>query len=569
MLMSLQIRDYALIENIHIEFGRGLNIITGETGAGKSILIEALGLLLGERASNQVVRKGANKSVVEGIFDVAGNSKVETLLKENEIEFYSELILRREISLKGSNRCFINDTPAPLTLVKDAGNLLIDMHGQHEHQSLLRTNTHIEFLDELGEYDDELNAFILKRKEFVALIAQLNDLKEKESKIKAERDIYEFQLKEIDEVSPVEGEEEQLKAELNILENSEKLLELCSIVFECAYDLEDSAHNLLVKINNALNSLSQIDKSFEEIAKESDSAVAITSDIADFVRSYKDKIDLEDSRLEEIRERLASLNMLKKRYGGSLEKVIANRDELRSKLDLAVNFNEKTEELKASIEKFRNELGLVANQISGKRKKVADKIKSEMEKTLDHLGISSASFKTEIANIESTNDVNSIKLNGKAYKHNPRGFDEVEFFISTNIGEDLKPLAKIASGGEVSRIMLALKTILAKSDKLPLLIFDEIDTGVSGRIAQKVGQSLKDLSKFHQIIAITHLPQIASLAEHHFSVKKVESQDRVASTIQKLSDQERITEVAKLISGENVTNAGIESARQLMGITDK
>ncbi|MBU0561339.1 MAG: DNA repair protein RecN, partial [Bacteroidetes bacterium] len=472
-------------------------------------------------------------------------------------------------SLKGSNRCFINDTPAPLILVKDAGNLLIDMHGQHEHQSLLRTNTHIEFLDELGEYDDELNAFILKRKEFIALIAQLNDLKEKESKIKAERDIYEFQLKEINEVSPVEGEEEQLKAELNILENSEKLLELCSIVFECAYDLEDSAHNLLVKINNALNSLSQIDKSFEEIAKESDSAVAITSDIADFVRSYKDKIDLEDSRLEEIRERLASLNMLKKRYGGSLEKVIANRDELRSKLDLAVNFNEKTEELKASIEKFRNELGLVANQISGKRKKVAYKIKSEMEKTLDYLGISSASFKTEIANIESTNDVNSIKLNGKAYKHNPRGFDEVEFFISTNIGEDLKPLAKIASGGEVSRIMLALKTILAKSDKLPLLIFDEIDTGVSGRIAQKVGQSLKDLSKFHQIIAITHLPQIASLAEHHFSVKKVESQDRVASTIQKLSDQERITEVAKLISGENVTNAGIESARQLMGITDK
>jgi len=563
MLKSFEVKDYALIEHISVEFGNGLNIITGETGAGKSILIDAMSLLLGERASTEVVRKGAQKSFVEGIFNVKGNKKVKSLLEENDVDFSDELIIRREISLKGSNRCFINDTPVNLNLVKDVGNLLVDLHGQHEHQSLLRMETHIDYLDEFGDYQDLLQQYKKIYSELLNKENELGGLKEKESIIKEKKDFYSFQIKEIDNISPKEDEEERLIEELKILENSEKLAELTSEVYQLLYESDSSIQTSLSRVRTLLQKLNEIDKSFSDVLSESESALAHIEDISNFVRSYNSKINLDQEEVEGKRERLGSINLLKKKYGGSVKSILDYRKKIGEEFELAENFSSKINELSKNIFELRKIAGSLAKRLSMQREQAAKLVKKGIEETLKELGIQEPKFKTQIIN-ELTEKDTGVFLDGKYFRTTSKGIDEVEFFISTNPGEDLKPLAKVASGGEVSRIMLSLKSTLAKNDKLPLLIFDEIDVGVSGRIAQKVGKALKSLSAYHQVISITHLPQIASLAEHHFSIEKVTQNERVVSSIKKLPESERITEIARLLSGEKITQASLKSARELI-----
>ena len=567
MLKSLQVKDYALIEEIFVEFDSGLNIITGETGAGKSILIDAMSLLLGERASTEVVRKGSPKSIVEGIFNIEGNKKVKAVLDVNEIEFEPELIMRREISLKGSNRCFINDTPVQLTLIKEVGNLLVDLHGQHEHQSLLRTETHIDFLDEFAGLDILLEEYRNSYNDLHESIKELNSLREKESVLKEKKDLFSYQIKEIDSVNPEEGEEEKLNEELNILENSEKLLELTNDIYSSLYDSENSVNDLLGQIQNRLEELVKIDKSFGEINGEFETASTLINDISKYFRDYSSKIDLDPQHLDELRERLGSINLLKKKYGGSLKAVLDYRAKIGKDFELAENYTGSITRLEEQINKLRIKAGAAAEKLSKKRNEAAKKIQKEVKEVLNYLGIENSIFITKIFQTPANSKSDDFLLvNNKPYRFNHLGYDEVEFYISTNLGEDPKPLAKVASGGEISRIMLALKTILAKNDKLPLLIFDEIDTGVSGRVAQKVGQSLKSLAEYHQIIAITHLPQIAGLADLHFAVEKKQNDSRVVSSIKKLTVEEKIKEVAKLMSGENITEASIMGAKELMGL---
>lgn len=567
MLKTLQVKDYALIESIFIEFGSGLNIITGETGAGKSILIDAMGLLLGERASTEVVRKGSSKAVVEGIFYVEENKKVKKILEANEIDFMPELIMRREISIKGSNRCFINDSPVQLSLIKEIGNLLVDIHGQHEHQSLLRTETHIDFLDEFAGLEELRSEYQTYYNELQKKIKNFNQLKEKESTLKEKRDIYSFQIKEIDSVAPQENEEEQLNEELNLLENSERILELSDKIYSTLYDSENSVNDILGRIKFELEELINIDKTLQEVGEEFNSAITYLSDVSKLIRDYKSKIDLEPDRLDEIRNRLGALNLLKKKYGGSIRAVIEHREKIGKEFEFADNYSESISAMEKEIRVLREKCGFIAEKLSKKRYEAAGKIQKEVKEVLVYLGIPDSIFQTKIIQTKEQNgNENYILVGGEKYKSFTTGYDEVEFYISTNLGEDAKPLSKVASGGEISRIMLALKTILARNDKLPLLIFDEIDTGVSGRVAQKVGQSLKSLANFHQIIAITHLPQIASLAAHHFAVEKKQHEERVVSSIKKLKDEERIKEVAKLMSGEKITEASINGAKELMGL---
>lgn len=567
MLKSLQIKDYALIENINIEFEKGLNIITGETGAGKSILIDAMGLLLGERASTEVVRKGSRKSIVEGIFDVNANNKVGSLLDANDVDFYDEMILRREISLKGNNRCFVNDTPVNLNLVKELGFLLVDLHGQHEHQSLLRKETHIEMLDDFSEIDKELSQFRASAENLKSKLRELKSLKEKEKTLKEKKELYEFQIKEIDAVDPQEGEEETLENELNILENSERLLEITTEIFSQLYESDNSIYDQLGEVKEKLGELRDIDASFKEKIEEAETALTNINDIADYIRSYRDQIDLESDRLNEVRDRINSFNVLKKKYGGSIENVMKHRKKIGEEYETAENFSGKLAELAEEVDHLRNECGSEAEKLTKKRKAASKEIKKGVEEALSYLGINDSKFEIKFNRVEPSDEIEEFLFVGnKKYKFSSRGIDKIEFYLSTNLGEDVKPLHKVASGGEVSRIMLSLKMILAKNDRLPLLIFDEIDTGVSGRIAQKVGQSLKSLSQYHQIIAITHLPQIASLAKHHYFVQKLEKENRSVSTIQKLSEEERIQEVAKLLGGEEITDANLKSARELMDI---
>ncbi|MCK5345102.1 MAG: DNA repair protein RecN, partial [Candidatus Heimdallarchaeota archaeon] len=347
----------------------------------------------------------------------------------------------------------------------------------------------------------------------------------------------------------------------------EKLAELTSTIYHLSYESENSVSSQLSAIKRDIEELNDIDDSFKEKVEEIKSASALVEDVSEFVRSYKEKIELEGGKLEELRDRLGALSLLKKRYGGSIESVIEHRASLSKELEEANNFTSKINDLEKQLQQERSSAGVLAKKLSSIRKNAARRIENEVVRELRDLGIEDAEFDIRLRSSEANEGAaNYIIVDEKNYKFNSRGIDEVDFQISLNIGEDLKPLSKVASGGEISRIMLALKTILAKNDKLPLLIFDEIDSGISGRIASIVGESMKNLSEYHQIIAITHLPQIASNADLHFMVEKLAKDDRVATSIKKLDKNERILEVAKLLSGDKITEASMISAREMIGI---
>ena len=372
-------------------------------------------------------------------------------------------------------------------------------------------------------------------------------------------------MKEIDAVSPQIGEEEKLASELKILENSEKLLSLTNIIYEELYESENSVHETLSKIKDDLGALAKIDSSFNESNGECETALTLVNDISDYIRKYKAKIELEPDQVEAARERLGAINLLKKKYGGSVEALLELRKKIGDEFQTADNYSENIRELEKKIKAVRENTSTAAQKLSKERLSISKKVKKAIEIILDELGIPNAKFEVRISQQECLNtEENFLTVNNKNYYYDSNGFDEVEFFISTNVGEDVKPLVKVASGGEVSRIMLALKSVLAKSDKLPLLIFDEIDSGISGNIAQKVGQALKSLASFHQIIAITHLPQIAAFSDHHYAVEKKTMDERVISSIRKLDERSKVIEVAKLLSGEKVTDASIKSAQELI-----
>ncbi|HAB53509.1 MAG TPA: DNA repair protein RecN, partial [Ignavibacteriales bacterium] len=397
------------------------------------------------------------------------------------------------------------------------------------------------------------------------LIAELNELKEKDSTHREKRDVLEFQIKEIDAVSPQVGEEEKLSSELNILENSEKLLSLSNRIYEELYESENSIQDKLGKIKNDLIELAKIDSLFDESNKECETALTLINDISDNIRKYKAKIEIEPEQVEAIRERLGTINLLKKKYGGSIEALLELRRKIGEEFHVADTYSQSIADLEKKIKAVRENASSAAEKLSKERISISKKVKKEIELILAELGIPNAKFEVRISQKELTlNDENSLRFNNKNFAYDSNGCDDVEFYISTNVGEDVKPLAKVASGGEVSRVMLALKSVLAKSDKLPLLIFDEIDSGISGNIAQKVGLSLKSLASFHQIIAITHLPQIAAFSDHHYAIEKKTVEDRVISSIRKLDDRGKVIEVAKLLSGEKVTDASIKSARELI-----
>ena len=573
MLKSLYIKHYALIEEVRADFESGLNILTGETGAGKSIIIDALSLILGERASSDVVRKGAEKAIVEGIFGVAGNKKLQSLLQTHDIEHEDELILRRETSIKGQSRCFVNDSPVPLNLLKQIGEFLVDLHGQHEHQSLLRPGTHLDLLDDFGGLSGLTAEFRAPFNKLTALFSELGELKTREQELKEKRDLYEFQIKEIDEVGPRDEEEKHLVAELKILENSENLHEITSQLYQLLYEGENAVYDQLVKARNQLEDLAEIDKAFEDAKDECASASAVVDEVTKFIQRYNSRIEFNPERLEQIRERLGRLSLLKKKYGGSVETILKHRERIGREFAIAENFESEIKKLNEKIDEERKTCSSAAQRLSTKRRELVSRINQSVVSELTKLGIANARFDVVIENrvLGKNNGSGAsaqpyVKLGRDFLEATSQGIDFVEFHISTNIGEDLRPLVKVASGGEVSRIMLALKTILAKSERLPLLVFDEIDVGVSGRIAQSVGRSLKSLSQFHQIIAITHLPQIAGLANVHLLVEKFNDGKRTATRMRKLDLEERVEEVAKLMSGVEITEAGLEGARELMGL---
>ncbi len=564
MLRSLYIRDYALIEELEVEFDSGLNVITGETGAGKSILIGALKMILGERASTEVIRTGARKAVIEGVFDEANTLALRALLEANAIEVQPQMILRREIT-PSQSRAFINDTPATASLLRDVAARLIDLHGQHEHQSLLRTETHLELLDNFGSLGGLVEGYRRHYDRVADLIRERDALVRREEELRQQRELYGFQIEEIDRVGPEPGEEEALEAERRILENAEQLYEVTARLYEMLYESDTAVHDQLVVARNELQDLARIDRDFEESLEEIRSAQIVVSEVAKFLQDYNARIEFNPERLEAIRSRLGELELLKRRYGGTLEAVLAYRAEIGEKYDLASDFEGAIERLNRQIAEAQTALTEAARRLSSKRREVAGRIEQAIVAELARLGMPHCRFEVRFEREEDPEGW--IRFDDhERFTAYPHGMDRVEFYLTTNLGEGLRPLARVASGGEVSRIMLALKTILAKSDRLPILVFDEIDVGVSGAVAHKVGQSLHDLALYHQIITITHLPQIAALGDVHFVVEKTIEDGRTKTRIRRLSEEERAEAVATLLSGSEITEASLESARELIAV---
>lgn len=568
MIKYLYIKNFALIDELELEFGKKLNIITGETGAGKSIIVDALMLLLGERASIEYIRQGEKKAVIEGRFVLKKEQQVyqDIIDQDYEIE-NNEIIIRREISAKNS-RSFLNDSPIQVSLLKTLGNHLVDFHGQHDHQLLLDKESHITILDSFINDNNLLGEYKIQLNELSNLINDYKSTLKNEQDLKNKYDLIQFELNAIMSISPTENEDIELESKLNIMENSEILFQNSSDLYNILYDQEGSIYDNLIKASKILNLLSDIDKNFKDYVNDLKASIINIEEISKFSNNYSSEIEFDPDIIENHRERMAKLKLLIKKYG-SIKSTLDKKNELENTLNLIENFDSEINKISDNINLLKIESGKIAKQISNKRLDAAGYLELDIMNKLNELGIANSQFTIKIKQIPIKNlkvEDRSVIIGNKSFQTFDDGVDVVEFLISANIGEEPKQLAAIASGGEISRIMLAIKSILAESDQLPILIFDEIDTGISGKIAQKVGLAMKSLSKSHQIISITHLPQICGLADRNIFVEKITKNKRTIINAKLLNEEEKINETARLLSGKSITKSTIESAKELIQI---
>lgn len=561
MIKSLYIKDFALIDELDVRFQSGLNVLTGQTGAGKSIIIGALHMILGERADTDVIRKGADKAISEAFIYVGKNDYLKELLEEQSIDYSEELILRREIRQTGS-RAFINDTPVNIAVLKQVGDQLVDLHGQYDHQLLLKEEHHLGVIDQFDDVKPVLEAYQKEYRVMQHLQKQLRDLQKKERELKDKSELYKFQVKELETAELDPHEEEELEAEMNLLDNAEDLDQKAAAIAEIGNGDEISLMEMLNTIKLNLEDMARIEPDFETYLQEVTTARISIQETIQFAERYRDRIEFNPQRLEKLRQRQSELNRLQKKYQRSIPELIAYTNEIKTELNVADNFDLEIEKIEKKIEEQASILKEKAVDLHQKREAIGDQLSQEIVDSLKNLGIQHGQFRVDVA--WRFTGKGWIEIDDQKVDCSEDGCDDVRFFISTNKGEDPKPLAAIASGGEVSRVMLSLKSILAREQKLPVMIFDEIDTGISGEISEKVGRVMRKLSEMCQIVAITHQPQIASQAHKHYKVQKVEEGERTVTKIIQLSDEEHIREVASLMSGEQITDSALTSARELI-----
>jgi DNA repair protein RecN (Recombination protein N) len=561
VLTSLFIKDFALIDELEVQFNSGLNIITGQTGAGKSIIIGALNMVLGERADTDVIRHDANKAVAEAFFKVEKTESLATIFNENELEWQEELVLRREIKSTGS-RAFVNDSPVPIGVLKAVGDVLVDLHGQHDHQLLLKEEHHRGFLDQFSTIRPVLAAYLKQLDETRLYYKKWTDLKRSDRQLQEKLDLYRFQFKELQDAELQEGEEEELLQEMNLLDNAEILDQKATAVREIGIDGEINVLDLLARLEDELEDLTRIDSGFEQFLSELQTAKISLNELMRFTDSYQSNIEFNPERLEHLRQRHTELKRLQKKYHRDLNGLIALRDELQQQIHLSDNFDVELEKLEKLFKESARTLSDRALHLHHIRKETGEQLARQVEKELLALGINHAKFEVRLLPLEQKEGW--INMNGHALEANEAGGEHVAFYITTNKGVEPKPLSKTASGGEISRVMLALKSIFAEEQSLPLMIFDEIDTGISGEISEKVGRSMRKLSDRCQIICITHQPQIAAYADTHYVVQKSESDNDTTTQILQLSDEKHIEEIARLMSGEHISSASIESAKDMI-----
>lgn len=562
MLTSLYINNFALIEELEIPFDAGLHVITGQTGAGKSILIGALNMVLGGRADTEVIRTGAPKAVAEAVFRVSGLPALQDLLKKHEVEPADTLILRRELK-PGSSRAFINDSPVPVTVLREVGEWLVDLHGQHDHQQLLREEHHRAFLDQFPDVAPLLVAYRSAYAETVSLENERAKLQRDRRAFTEKMDLFKLHAKELDALKLKHGEEEELREEMKLLDAAEDLTRTTAVILEAGQEGEPNVISLLKRISDALSELTPFDTEAASYAEEVKAATISMADMLQHVERFRNGITFNPRRLEAIRERLSDLKNAQRRFNRSLPEMLAYREEISAFMEAGDSFELRLEALEKQLSASKKRLSDAANKLSAQREQRAHKLSDSVCKVLADVGIPNAQFDVQL---ERTSSIDGwiTAPDGKQLQHTPEGAETVRFLISTNRGEVPKPLARIASGGEISRVMLALKHTMAREQALPVMVFDEIDTGISGAVSEKVGRVMRQLSRHCQIIAITHQPQIACQADHHYRVEKNERADRTITNLRKLSYEEQVQELARLASGEVITDHALASARAML-----
>lgn len=569
MIKSLKIKNFILIDEIEIHLSPYLNIIIGETGSGKSMLLDALLILFGGRASVEFVRKGENKALIEAEI-IHFNNSVSKFLSDNDLDSEEDLLLiRKEISAKGNTRNFINDTPVNLSQLKELGDILIDFHGQHEHQSLLNALNHINVLDNSSNYKELMTIYAQEYDKLKQTLNELNLILKRESDLSQRIKQRQFIYEEIVSIDPVQNEDVNLENELKLLENSELLIHSSNEIYNDLYANDNSIFSKLSEIISKINKITSFNPNIQDQVEELNSSRIITKEVANTIKTISEKIEFSSDKIEDFRLRYSKIKSLIKKYG-SLDEILRLRLEIETENANIEGFDLKIQELKAELSKQQKLVGNLAFDLSRKRKTAANELSLQISELLKDMGIKYVEFETKFEVTKIQQDKASkvyCEINDEFYECSSTGIDKVEFYISTNKGQSIAPLAVVASGGEISRIMLALKKVISNSDIIDTMVFDEIDTGISGRIAQIVGSMMKQISMQKQIIAITHLPQIAALGDKNFVVKKQEESGIEISKTFELNKEEKIEEIARMLSGESISENTLQSALELINFS--
>ncbi|WP_312039234.1 DNA repair protein RecN [Macrococcoides bohemicum] len=555
MLLSLSIKQFAIIEALEIELKDGLTVLSGETGAGKSIIIDAIGQLIGIRASQTLVRHGENKAIVEGIFDIDHNPRVKDMLIEKDIPLDDFMLVKREILKTGKSICKINNQTVTLTELKSIMQELLDIHGQHETQTLLKPKYHLTLLDDYakGNYDTLLAEYQITFKQYVEKTNELKNLQQKDEELLQRLDLIKYQHKELSEKELIASEKETLTEEINRLQNYEKLNDALTKSVNLLSE-ENQILDLLFKFNASLKEVDEIiPNKFSKTLEESEGLYYILDDAKHALHDAMSQNEYDKNELNQLETRMNEIQFLERKYGKPLNELIPFIDELEKEINTIENIEESTTQLIKEIEQTKSKLLSLGNDLSKARRKVAQTLRNEILDEIHNLEMKSANFEMAFTKTEPS----------------VTGIESLEFMISPNKGEPLKPLEKIASGGELSRMMLALKSIFAESKGKTAILFDEVDTGVSGKVAQKMAEKMYDISQHIQVICISHLPQVAAISDHHLYIEKKEQDDRTTTRVTELDGESRIKEVARMISGVEVTPLTLEHAAELINQNKK
>ena len=551
MLRFLSITNFALIDHLEIEFQSGFNLITGETGSGKSILVDAVGQLVGERASQEMVRQGCDRAQVEGIFSLAARNPARNQLRESGIHLEGEeLVVRREIALSGTNKIFLNGTLVPQRFLSEIGTYLADIHGQHEQQHLLLPRTHLEFLDAFGENQQPLNQVARLFRELKEVRSTLDRMRQSEQERLRQLDSFNFQIQDIERLQLRTGLREELEQERQLLSSAERRHQSGQEAYQLLYEREDSLLALFDRLEKELGTLGELDGMFQEALGRLRESRYQLEELAYQIRDYATHIEFNPARLEATEERLAEIQQAARKYGRSVEEILAYEQKIRQEAGQLAAGEEQIEELGAREEKLRTEYLGKARQLSQKRRQDALALCRSVEGELKDLAMEHTVF--------------SAQFRSEPTQPTEQGIDSVEFFLSPNPGEAPGPLAKIASGGELSRVVLALKSILTLEDYPKTLVFDEVDAGIGARVAATLGKKLAKLATQHQVFCVTHLPQIASHAAQHFHVEKRLRGKRTLIQITPLESRARVEELARMMAGDRISETTRRQARELL-----